>query len=329
MEETALTTGNFPLTLTLSHEGRGGLFNGSAYRSVFTPGFKEEDGLSWGAAAGGEDDGGAGVVAGLSIFIRETGALFQFTLSERPSSLTLEEAFKRLMSVGGFPEPFLDGDEREARRWRKERFDRILKDDVRDLEAVRDITTLSLFADALRRRVGGLVVLDNIAQELQVTHKTLKQWLETLERMYMVFVVRPFTQNIPRAILKPPKVYFFDNADVIGDDGARFENLVATTLLKRLHFLEDRDGYRYDLCYIRDKEKREVDFAIVKDGQVEELIEVKYSDTSFSRSLSYYAEHLKPKKAIQIVATARRSMSKGNLVMEGPFESLSVPLSQL
>jgi predicted AAA+ superfamily ATPase len=52
-------------------------------------------------------------------------------------------------------------------------------------------------------------------------------------------------------VLKPPKVYFFDNGDVLGDEGARFENLVATSLLKRLYFLEDRDGYRYELRYIR------------------------------------------------------------------------------
>jgi predicted AAA+ superfamily ATPase len=76
-------------------------------------------------------------------------------------------------------------------------------------------------------------------------------------------------------VLKPPKVYFFDNGDVLGDEGARFENLVATSLLKRLHFLEDRDGYRYELRYIRDKEGREVDFVIVKEGELEELIEAK------------------------------------------------------
>ena len=59
--------------------------------------------------------------------------------------------------------------------------------------------------------------------------------------MYLVFSVRPYTKTIPRAVLKPPKVYFFDNGDVLAQEGARFENLVATSLLKRIHFLEDRD----------------------------------------------------------------------------------------
>src|SRR4030043_980295 len=113
--------------------------------------------------------------------------------------------------------------------------------------------------------------------------------------MFLIFICRPYTKSLPRAVLKPPKVYFFDNGDVLGDEGARFENLVAASLIKRLHFLEDRDGYRYELRYIRDKEGREVDFAIIKDGKLEELIEAKYGDESVSKSLLYYAERLKPK----------------------------------
>ncbi|MFV1975302.1 MAG: ATP-binding protein [Candidatus Scalindua sp.] len=249
--------------------------------------------------------------------------LHPFTLSEIPRGIRTQEALKRLMVVGGFPEPFLDGNEREARRWRKERFERIIKDDIRDLEPVRAIQDMSLFADLLRTRVGGLVVLNNLATELQVSPRTLKNWLDIFERMYLVFRVRPFTKNISRAVMKPPKVYFFDNSDVIGDEGARFENLVATTLLKRLHYLEDYEGFRYELCFIRDKEGREVDFAIVKEGKIVELIEVKYNKTEISKSLQYYSERLQPEKSIQIVATLRRPYSKGKLRVEGPLESLT------
>ncbi len=163
-----------------------------------------------------------------------------------------------------------------------------------------------MFLDLLRYRVGSLITLSNIASDLQISPKTAKSWLEILERMYLVFSVRPYTKSLPRAVLKPPKVYFFDNGDTIGDEGARFENLVATSLLKRLHFLEDRDGYRYELRYVRDKEGREVDFVILKEGSVEEIIEVKFSDEDISRSLIYYAERLNPKRATQIVAKLKR-----------------------
>lgn len=245
--------------------------------------------------------------------------LHPFTLDEVPQGISQKEAYQRLMTVGGFPEPFLDGDERAARRWRRERFDRVLREDIRDLEPVRNIQLLGMFLDILRNRVGGLITLSNLAGDIQISPKTAKSWLEVLEKMYLVFSVRPYTKSLPRAVLKPPKVYFFDNADVIGDEGARFENLIATSLLKRLHYLEDRDGYRYELRYIRDKEGREVDFVIVKDGKIEELLEAKYSDETISRSLVYYAERLKPPKATQIVANLRRPFDKGKVKITDPI----------
>lgn len=245
--------------------------------------------------------------------------LHPFTLDEIPNGVTPEDAFKRLMTVGGFPEPFLDGDERNARRWRRERFDRVLREDVRDLESIRNIQLLGIFLDLLRHRVGGLITISNMASDLQVSPKTAKAWLEVLERMYLVFAVRPYTKSLPRAILKPPKVYFFDNGDVLGDEGARFENLVAASLLKRLHFFEDRDGYRYDLRYIRDKEGREVDFAVIKEGRLIELIEAKYSDDNISKHLLYYAKRLKPEKVTQIVANIRRPYDKGQIKVVDPI----------
>jgi predicted AAA+ superfamily ATPase len=245
--------------------------------------------------------------------------LHPFTLDEVPQGISQKEAYQRLMTVGGFPEPFLDGDERAALRWRRERFDRVLREDIRDLEPVRNIQLLGMFLDILRNRVGGLITLSNLAGDIQISPKTAKSWLEVLEKMYLVFSVRPYTKSLPRAVLKPPKVYFFDNGDVIGDEGVRFENLIATSLLKRLHYLEDRDGYRYELRYIRDKEGREVDFVIVKDGKIEELIEAKYSDETISRSLVYYAERLKPPKATQIVANLRRPFDKGRVKITDPI----------
>ena len=252
--------------------------------------------------------------------------LHPFTLDEIPNGVTPEDAFKRLMTVGGFPEPFLDGDERNARRWRRERFDRVLREDVRDLESIRNIQLLGIFLDLLRHRVGGLITISNMASDLQVSPKTAKAWLEVLERMYLVFSVRPYTKSLPRAVLKPPRVYFFDNGDVLGDEGARFENLVAASLLKRLHFLEDRDGYRYELRYIRDKEGREVDFAIIKEGRLVELIEAKYSDDNISKYLLYYAKRLKPEKATQIVANIRRPYDKGQIRVVDPITYFREPI---
>ena len=245
--------------------------------------------------------------------------LHPFGLDEHPKQMSPKEAFDRLMRVGGFPEPFLDGDERQARRWRRDRFDRVIREDIRDLESIREISRLSLLLDQLRRRVGNMVVVSNLANEIGVAPKTVSNWLDVLERMYLLFAVRPYTRNLPRAVVKPPKVFFFDNGDVIGDEGATFENLVASHLLKKLHYWEDRDGYRYELRYIRDKEGREVDFVVLKEGEIAELIEVKLSDDTVSNHLKYYAKKLNPPKVTQIVARLKHPYSNNRIEVVDPL----------
>lgn len=251
--------------------------------------------------------------------------LHPLTLDELPTNVSREEGYQRLLKIGGFPEPFLMNDEREARRWRRERFDRVIREDVRDVESIRNIQLLSLFIDELRQRVGGLITLSNLAQDLLISPVTAKSWLALAERMYLAFSVYPLTKNIPRAILKPPKVFFYDNADVVDHDGQRLENLVAAHLLKRLNFLEDYQGYKCSLHYIRDKEGREVDFVTVINDEVCDLIEVKTSDTGVSSSLKYYSSLLKPKRTIQLVGNLKRPFHSNGILVTSPIEFFQDP----
>ncbi|MEI6790465.1 MAG: ATP-binding protein [Myxococcaceae bacterium] len=251
--------------------------------------------------------------------------LHPLTLDELPEGIEPQEGLRRLLVLGGFPEPFLLNDDREAKRWRKERFDRILKEDVRDLESIKNIQLLEFFTDALRERAGGLITLSNIAQDLEISPTTAKSWLNLIEKMYIAFAIYPLTTKIPRAIQKPPKVFFYDNADTVSDPAVRLENLVATSLLKRLHFLEDYEGSRCQLHYVRDKDKREVDFATVIDGELHELIEVKSSDPSISSSLKYYAAKLKPKHAVQIVGDLKRPFEKDGILVTSPIHYFQNP----
>lgn len=246
--------------------------------------------------------------------------LHPLTIDELPPTISLQEGYERLLQVGGFPEPFLTFDHREALRWRRERFDRILKEDVRDLESIRNVQLLSLFVDALRERVGNLITLSKLAKDLEISPKTAKSWLSLIEKMYLAFPIYPYVQNVPRSILKPPKVFFYDNADVVNDDGARLENFVATTLIKRLHFLEDYFGYRCGLYYIRDKDSREVDFVTTIDKKVYELIEVKSSDTDISTSLKYYSQKLNPRKTVQLVGNIKRAFTKNGIDVMHPMQ---------
>lgn len=252
--------------------------------------------------------------------------LHPFSLQEIPEKISPDDALKRLLTVGGFPEPFLNGTDRFAKRWRKTRNDLILKEDIRDLEPIKNFSALQLFAESLKSRVGSLLVLSNLASDMQISPHTLKHWLEILERMYLLFPVYPLSRGVSRAILKTPKIYFFDNGDVEGDEGSIFENLVATHLLKKIQFLEDRDGTRYSLHYIRDKEKREIDFAIVRDKKLEELIEVKLSDTAISKNLLYYSERLKPEKSTQIVLDKIRPFTKNGIRVTNVIDYFNVSL---
>ncbi len=247
--------------------------------------------------------------------------LHPFDLTEKPSKMSNQEAFDRLMTVGGFPDPFLDGDEREARRWRRDRLDKVIKDDIRDLENIRDIQLLKFFLDELRKRSSSLIVLNNLAQDLEISPTTAKKWLELLEKMYICFSIRPRTKNVPRSLIKPPKVYFFDNADLLdANEGNTFENLVATHILKKLHFIEDYHGYNCSLNYIRDKEGREVDFAVSVDNELAELVEVKWSDEKISSSLLHFANKLHPKRAIQIVGNLKKSYTSNGIEVMTIFD---------
>ncbi|EKD77074.1 MAG: Uncharcterized ATPase [uncultured bacterium] len=246
--------------------------------------------------------------------------LHPFTLDELPENIDKNDAYQRLLTVGGFPEPFLQHDEREARRWRRERMDRILREDVRDLEQIKQLPLLDLLLKALCTRVGHMITYSNLAIDLQVAPNTVKNWLNVIERMYIAFSIKPYTKKIARAIQKPPKVYFYDNTDVMDAQGPRLENLVATHLLKRLNFIEDYFGHRCSLHYIRDKDGREVDFVTVIDDVVYDLIEVKESDSTISTSLKYYKKLLNPKRTTQLVSNLNRTFDQDGIRVTTPIE---------
>jgi hypothetical protein len=89
-----------------------------------------------------------------------------------------------------------------------------------------------------------------------------------------------------------------------------------------LHLWEDRDGHTCSLHYVRDKEGHEVDFVIVKNGEVVELVEAKVGDADVSRSLGYFAERLRPPRATQIVLGLDRPYDRGRVRVLGPTEAL-------
>lgn len=235
---------------------------------------------------------------------------------------------EKLLSLGGFPEPYFEGKETFAKRWRKEKIKLVFRQDIQELESIKDIALLELFYLALTERVAGETVLSNIARDLEIAPKTAKAWLNVLEKTYSTFSIRPYSKGISKAITKTPKVYLYDNGEVAGDIGSRLENLVANHLLKRIHFLEDVSGDDYDLAYLRDKQGHEIDFVIVKNKKPVMLIEVKVSDSSRSKSFYYFKERLKINKCVQLVMNLDRTTTKDDILVTPLIDWLSKPLDE-
>ena len=237
-----------------------------------------------------------------------------------------EKNLDKLLTLGGFPEPFFEGKEVFAKRWRKEKLKLVFRQDIQELESIKDISLLELFYQALIDRVSSEVVLSNLARDLEIAPKTAKSWLNVLEKTYAVFVVRPFGKTIAKAITKTPKVYLYDNGEVSGDEGAKFENLVASHLHKRIQFLEDLYGDKYELNYLRDKNGHEIDFVILKNNKPVCLIEVKLNDLTRSKSFYFYKERLKIKHCVQIIKGQFKASTKDDILVTSAADWLSRPL---
>lgn len=160
----------------------------------------------------------------------------------------------------------------------------------RAVAVFRNLIGVETLVELLAQRVGSPVSFSNLASDLAVTPQTVLRWVEILERLFVVFVIRPYSKNLARSLLKEPKVYFYNTGCVVGDESRRLENAVACALLKRNMFLDDTRGVKADLYYLRDKEKREVDFLTVLNYKPEMMIEVKLSDDSLSPHPRYFAE---------------------------------------
>jgi hypothetical protein len=145
----------------------------------------------------------------------------------------------------------------------------------------------------------------------------VKKYIQILEALYIVFRVIPHSKNIARSLLKKPKIYFFDTGLVKGDNGIKFENFVATCLLKHVFAKIDYSAKNYSLKYLHTKEQHEVDFVLVNDNKIEKLIEVKHADHSINPSLRYFQEkyHF---PAIQLVKDLKQERTdKGIEVLKG------------
>ncbi|MBI3820234.1 MAG: ATP-binding protein [Planctomycetes bacterium] len=236
--------------------------------------------------------------------------LHPFTVAEKAITITPDAVFtiktpryrwKDLVRLGGFPEPLLHGNEAEAIRWSRLRLDRIVYEDSRDFLNISDLTAFRILIDILPRQVGSLLSLNSLKEDVGKAYATIRSWFAVLDTLYYCFLVRPYAKRLQRAIRAEPKMYLYDILRIPKEEtGRRRENLVALHLVKACQYWTDLAHGEFDLRFVRDKEKREVDFLLLRDGNPWMLVECKSRSTEPTAAIERFASILKPKHTIQL-----------------------------
>lgn len=211
-----------------------------------------------------------------------------------------DESFASLWKFGGYPDPYLKSNQRFFNRWKTLRFQQLFQEEIRDLTRIQEIAQLELLAKILKQQVGQLSSYTSLAKAVRATDTTVRKWLSALSSLYYCFEIRPFSTNISRSLIKEPKYYLWDWSE-IEDVGAKTENFIASHLLKAVHFWTDFGLGSYNLHYLRNKDKREVDFLVTKDNKPWFLVEAKYKSHGLSPSLQYFQEATGCEHAFQVV----------------------------
>lgn len=215
------------------------------------------------------------------------------------SKVCAKTEMEKLYQFGGFPEPFLKSDLVALKRWHRQRREKIIYSDIRDLENVKEISNIELLADALPERVGSPLSRKNLSENLGVDFKTVEKWISILENVYYCYRILPFGAPRIKAVKKEQKIYFWDWSE-IEDEGAKWENFVASHLLKYCHYLEDTGGEKMELRFLRDVEGREVDFVVLKNKKPLFAVECKTGEKSLSPAIKYFADRTPIPKYYQV-----------------------------
>ena len=204
-----------------------------------------------------------------------------FTTKAHPSEPAIID---RLMLTSGFPEPYYAESKNVTNIWRQSRHEKIIREDLRDLSRLPELSKVEMLASLLPEKVGSPLSVQSLREDLEVAHDTVRRWLNYLEELYYFFEIKPWGKSIPRTLKKEGKLYLYDWTEIT-DEAIKFENLVACQLIKACHYWTDTGEGLFDLHYIRNKEKQEIDFLISKNKKPWLTIECKYSDVKIDHKI--------------------------------------------
>jgi predicted AAA+ superfamily ATPase len=224
--------------------------------------------------------------------------LFEGEIRDKPLSISQED-WSALLEYGGFPEPFVQRSPSFSRRWQSIRKDQLFREDIRDSTRIQELAELELLAEILRSQAAQSMDYQSLSKKVGVSIDTIRRWIEVLKSFYYCFSIQPWSKNITRSLLKEPKLYLWDWS-LIEDEGHRYENFVASHLLKAVHFWTDCGLGDFGLYYLRTKDKLETDFAVSKNGKIWFIVEVKAKAKGLSSALYHFQEQTNAPHAFQV-----------------------------
>ncbi len=211
----------------------------------------------------------------------------------------LGEIWEGLETFSGFPEPFLKQSNATYNRWSSMYAQQLIREDIRDLTAIKSISDLETLYYLMASRVCSPLSIPSLSKDLKSAYNTVANWIAVFERFFISFSIGPWTRKISRAIQKERKSYLWDTPR-IKDDAARFENMVAIELFRAVTTWNDMGWGRFSLHFIKNKEQQEVDFLIAADHDPFLLVEAKLTETRPSAALRKFQDCLQI-PAVQLV----------------------------
>jgi len=231
----------------------------------------------------------------------------------------LSEKWERLSVMSGFPEPYLANRATTYRRWSAAYSRQLIREDIRDMTAIKSIGDLETLFHLLPTRIGSPLSIPSLAADLKVSYNTLQSWISVFERFFLIFSITPWTRKVARAIQKERKIYLWD-VPKIDDPGARFENLVALELWRAVTNWNDLGHGEFSLHFLKNKEKQEVDFLIANGRKPLVLIEAKLAEKNPTQALRKFQCALKV-PAVQLTAKDegfRKIANDGQRILVAP-----------
>jgi uncharacterized protein len=224
-------------------------------------------------------------------------SLWPFSIHEIRHYDSALDAFD-LIHRGFFPRLHEDG--LEPRRFFNGYVQTYVERDVRALIQLRDLSLFQKFLTLLAGRVGQIVNLASLGNDVGASGTTIRNWISVLKASYVVFELPPFFESIQKRVIKSPKIYFTDvglAAFLLGIHtpqqasrdplrGNLYENLIIAEIVKSAL----NRGIRPEIHFFRDSHGNEIDLVIREQGALipVEIKSGKTFSTDFVKQLEWF-----------------------------------------